>query len=142
MRPAFFMMKKHSDDDYFYWAVFIAVFITIGCTALLMTSSRSFATCWIYQYFGMYCPACGGTRAVLALCRGQIGLSLYHNTVVVVLAIFVLLYLPVQTICRLKGKQVPVWCRYRPMWLYGFIGLLLANCLIRNILWLAFQIPI
>ena len=42
--------------------------------------------CWLWEHWRVYCPGCGGTRALIALAHGYLGLALwYHPPVVVTL---------------------------------------------------------
>ena len=135
-------MKRRNDDDYLYPALLIAAPAALGAMVLAMRGKLPLETCWIYEHLGVYCPGCGGTRAVLALLRGRLLAALYYHPAVPLLAAALAVYLPVQTVCRLARRPAPRWCRYRPWWLWGLIGLLLVNCLVRNVLWLGFRIPI
>lgn len=61
-----------------------------------------FPDCYIAQ-MGMGCPACGGTRAVAALCRGDVVAAWGFNAFVVLLAVyalFLLLVLHLEVLCR------------------------------------------
>jgi hypothetical protein len=41
--------------------------------------------CPIHEWFGVLCPGCGGTRAVLALLHGDISKALHFNALLVML---------------------------------------------------------
>lgn len=47
--------------------------------------------CPIYAHFHLYCPACGNTRCVKALLRGDILTALRFNITPVIFGIFILL---------------------------------------------------
>ena len=97
--------------------------------------------CWVLEHFGVYCPGCGGTRAVEALGRGEILRSLYFHPAVPVLSALFGVYLVSQTIWRLRGRKG--WAlRFNPRWPAMLVGLFLANCALRNLLLLGFGIPI
>ena len=95
--------------------------------------------CWVWEHWHIYCPGCGGTRALIALARGQLGTALrYHPPVVITLALAGA-YLLTQTVWRLRGRRG--WAlHYRPWWPAAIVGLFLVNCLARNVLWLGFGI--
>ena len=97
--------------------------------------------CWIRQTWQVYCPGCGGTRSLEALCQGKVLRSLYYHPAVPITAGVLTTYLLSQTIWRLRGERGPV-LRYSPRWPMLLVGLLLANCAIRNIFWLGFEIAI
>ncbi len=97
--------------------------------------------CWIWEHWHVYCPGCGGTRALIALARGQIGEALWCHLPVVVTLVLAAAYLLTQTVWRLRGKRG--WAlHYRPSWPVLLVGLFLVNCLVRNVLWLGFGIPL
>ena len=96
--------------------------------------------CWIWEHWHVYCPGCGGTRALIALAHGQIGEALWCHLPVVVTLVLAAAYLLTQTVWRLRGKRG--WAlHYRPSWPALLVGLFLVNCLVRNVLWLGFGIP-
>ena len=97
--------------------------------------------CWIWEHWRVYCPGCGGTRAVIALAHGQLLRALYYHPVVPVTAALGTVYLGSQTLWRLRGRRG--WAlRYDPRWPAMLVGLLLANCALRNVLWLGFEIAV
>ena len=97
--------------------------------------------CWIWEHWHVYCPGCGGTRALIALARGQIGEALRCHLPVVAALALAAAYLLTQTVWRLRGKRG--WTlHYRPSWPVLLVGLFLVNCLARNVLWLGFGIPL
>ncbi len=97
--------------------------------------------CWIWEHWHVYCPGCGGTRALTALARGQVGRALYYHPAVPLLAALGTVYLASQTLWRLRGRRG--WTlRYDPRWPGMLVGLFLINCAVRNLLWLGFGIPI
>lgn len=122
-----------------------AAWITLGVLAAAFLIWRfalgepTVSRCWVWEHWRVYCPGCGGTRALIALARGQLGAALrYHPPVVITLALAGV-YLLSQTVWRLRGRRGWV-LHYRPWWPAAIVGLFLANCLVRNALWLGFGI--
>lgn len=97
--------------------------------------------CWVWEHWHVYCPGCGGTRALIALARGQIGEALRCHLPVVAALALAAAYLLTQTVWRLRGKRG--WAlHYHRSWPALLVGLFLVNCLVRNVLWLGFGIPL
>ena len=97
--------------------------------------------CWVWEHWHVYCPGCGGTRALIALARGQIREALRCHLPVVAALALAAAYLLTQTVWRLRGKRG--WAlHYHRSWPALLVGLFLVNCLVRNVLWLGFGIPL
>ena len=109
--------------------VYPAAWILVGMLALAYLiwryalGSPTVSRCWVWEHWGLYCPGCGGTRAVP------------------VLAALGGVYLVSQTVWRMRGRRGWV-LRYDPRWPAVLAGLFLANCAVRNLLWLGFDIGI
>lgn len=85
-----------------------------GATSLL-TFSYGFGTltgrspCPFYNLTGLPCPGCGGTRAFLELCQGNVGVAVADNLYGVVLIITVIFLWLRWIISRLKGIPAPIF---------------------------------
>lgn len=58
---------------------------------------------------GLYCPGCGGTRALAALLRGQFLTSFQYHPLVPYLAVILPALLVSLLYCRRRRKPLPVW---------------------------------
>ena len=63
--------------------------------------------CLMHEVLHVYCPGCGGTRAIFALLQGDIVKSLYCNPAVILGALLVLHYEigAIVTLIKKNGKQ-------------------------------------
>lgn len=136
------MPQKFGDRE-LYPALLVTAAALVGVYLFwhIALGSPSFPACWIFTHWHIYCPACGGTRAMIALAKGRIFAALLYNPAVPVGAFSVAAYLLSQTVWRMRGRRGRV-LRYDPRWLGGFLGLLLVNCTVRNLLWLFVKIPL
>mgnify|MGYP001218653100 CR=1 FL=1 len=97
--------------------------------------------CFFQQMTGLYCPGCGGTRAVLALLTGHPVKSFFYHPVVLYVAVLVGIFLGSFALERIsKGKIHGISFRIGYLWTGLF--LVIINWLIRNLLLLLFEIPI
>ena len=136
-------MNKQVTDREVYPAVWVTL-TALGVGALLWKyalGAPTISRCWVWEHWRIYCPGCGGTRAVLALARGNVLRALYYHLPVVVTAALASVYMISQTVWRLRRKRG--WMlRYDPRWPSALAVLFLGNCVVRNILWLGFGIGI
>ena len=93
---------------------------------------RLLLPCPIFELTGVYCPGCGGTRAVKALLRGDGLLSIRYHPVVVYIAVLGSVFMVSQTLERAtKGKIKGL--RYKNAFLYIFTALYLISFAVKNI---------
>lgn len=88
--------------------------------------------CAIKELTGLYCPGCGGMRALKALLSGRIIKSIEYHPLVVYAVAFLGSFtlsnlLRYATHGRIKG------IRYRDIYLYIALGLLALNFVLKNI---------
>lgn len=89
--------------------------------------------CIFLTFFGLYCPGCGGTRAVDALLQGHLLLSLWYHPIVLYTVIIYGGFMLTQLLDRcglLPGKG---W-KFHSWHLYGAIVLIAANFILKNLL--------
>ena len=95
--------------------------------------------CWVWEHWHVYCPGCGGTRALIALAHAQLGTALrYHPPVVITLALAGA-YLLTQTVWRLRGRRG--WAPpLPPLVAGGHRGAVPGQLSGADVLWLGFGI--
>jgi hypothetical protein len=73
----------------------------------------SYPPCMLYTLTGLYCPACGGTRATYDLLHGDVAGAMARNPAVPVLLVAVLLWLAFRITYRRRhhaaAPAVPAW---------------------------------
>lgn len=89
--------------------------------------------CIFHALTGLYCPGCGGTRAVKYLLAGQIGKSLQYHPLVLYTAVVVVLEVAGAWIARKTGK--PGWyLGHENLFIYLGVGIVLVNWIVKNYL--------
>lgn len=85
---------------------------------------------------GLYCPGCGGTRALSALLHGRVLESLKLHPFVLYGLGFYLIFMGSWTLNRLTRGRIP-GLKYRSWYVWGGVILVAGNWLIKNILLLS-----
>jgi|Cm1ome_4_1110797.scaffolds.fasta_scaffold05995_1 hypothetical protein len=135
-------MEKMTDREAYPAAwVTLAMLLGIFLSWRYVLGAPAISGCWIWEHLHVYCPGCGGTRALIALAHGQLPLAFYYHPAVPVTVALAAVYLMSQTVWRLRGQRGWV-LHYSPKWPIMLVGLFLMNCAIRNVLWLGFAMPI
>lgn len=71
-----------------------------------------FLECQLREEIGLYCPGCGGTRAVLSLLQGNIIESIKYNPIVVYAIVVTIIYF----VLKLRKKLNAEWeAKYLPV---------------------------
>ncbi len=73
----------------------------------------SYPSCILYSLTGIYCPACGGTRAAFDLMHGDVAAAFARNPAVPLLLVVVLVWVGYRVTYRrrhgTKAPAVPSW---------------------------------
>lgn len=95
-------------------------------------SSGFYPRCPIHAMFHLYCPGCGGTRAVSALLHGRVADALHFNPLLVALLPFLLLFLSVAWIRAIRDIQFR-WPGVPGIWVKAMLVAAIAFAVIRNL---------
>lgn len=136
------MVKKtESLEDGLYKAGWILGLLGGAGLFLYLKAARRFPvfSCVLYSLLGIYCPGCGGTRALEALLQGHFLASFRYHPLVLYTAVLYGGFMATQTWERLGLPWVRGW-KFHPWYLYGAVGLLVINFLIKNIMLLGFHV--
>ena len=130
-------MKKQSTRLNITSVLHIAGIFTVAFFVLAVNLTEGLpyqvGDCLVRDMTGIYCPGCGGTRAVFALLRGDLIASfLYYPTLL--LTILLTLYWDSILVISLIKKNEKI-NRLAPWWIWLFIPfLILIQWAVRNIL--------
>lgn len=89
--------------------------------------------CVLNAYFQIYCPGCGGTRAVEALLHGHILESVWYHPIVLYTVIVFGGFMLTQSLERVGVKHIKGW-KFHNWYLYGTVVIVICNFLIKNLL--------
>ena len=138
MRP--YLSKK--DEKILYWILVGILFASIAVYLVFQYFDWSIRLpmCMMLRFTGLYCPGCGGTRAFISLLHGRFLDSLYYHPIVLYGAAVGLWYLISHTIEYASRDKYRIGMRYRDIYLYIAVSLILLNWIIKNICWLVLGI--
>lgn len=118
--------------DYIYVSIFLTYVIIIFMITIyniFLKNYISIPDCLIYRYFGIFCPACGGTRAIISLLDFKIKESFFYNPFVIYSLTVSTMYLLVETVNRIFNKNISI--NWKIFIFFGLI-LLTVNCILQN----------
>ncbi|MDD6069989.1 MAG: DUF2752 domain-containing protein [Clostridiales bacterium] len=120
---------------------FIIINIACGIAALMMfvamilqrTHIIPSIPCALVFFFHIYCPGCGGTRALFSLLHGHILQSLYYNPAVLLGALLILYY-EVAVIVTLVKNNGKIYYYRKATLVYIYLVIVFGYAIVRDIL--------
>lgn len=120
------------------------IYIAVGITGLLLTAGClaykfylkdyiMLPECWIHRITGIYCPACGGTRAVLSLFEGRVVESLLFHPAVIYGAGLWCLYMGINTVILLFTRDWDKMIHFSGRYVLIGVLLLAVNFVMKNV---------
>lgn len=130
--------KIDTDEKVLYMIGWILIGVTVLAGAVLWLLpdlvERFRMPCVFQLLTGLYCPGCGGTRAIMSLLRGDVLTSFVLHPLVPYAAAVGGWFMLTQTIQRISKGRLSVGMKYRDVYLWIALGLVAANFLVKNIL--------
>lgn len=97
--------------------------------------------CLFHLFTGLYCPGCGGTRAVRALLNGKLRLSFQYHPLVLYAA--VVMTAELLSLGLSKALKKPRWyLGHEKLFLYLAAWIVLGNWIYKNVMLVIFGIDL
>ncbi|WP_099466766.1 DUF2752 domain-containing protein [Konateibacter massiliensis] len=137
----------NTDDNKFLyqigWAILAVSVLILVLLPFSPINYRLFLLpCPIYTLTGIYCPGCGGTRSVHALLHGSFLSSFRYNPIVLYCGAIYAWYMISNTIEYVSKHKIKIGMKYRDIYLWIGLGILLAFFVLRNFLLLVLGIDL
>lgn len=95
--------------------------------------------CIFGSVLGIYCPGCGGTRAVISFLRGEFLESLWYHPFVLYVAVIYSGFMITHTLEYIHFPWIK-GMKFREGYLYGALVIIVINFILKNILKFCFGI--
>ena len=114
------------------WGVALFLIVAAAIVCAVPVLRREFtATCIMRTALGLYCPGCGGTRALVYLLQGRFLTSLFYHPFVLYAVAGVGSFMLTNTLAMLtKGKVRGL--PYKQWYVYGGLALIAGNFIWKN----------
>ncbi len=136
-------MKKHRELEEQLYIVGLFFLILGGLGSLfyiyVIVPYFELPPCMWLSVLGIYCPGCGGTRAVMALLHGDFLLSLWYHPLVMYTVVIFGGFMLTQTLERLKLFGIRGW-KFHVWHMIGAVVIMTVNFIGKNVLLLCFHI--
>lgn len=137
--------QKKEETSLFYigWSL-----IVLAALVLLVYHFRPFPfmqtmlPCMVHSIFGLYCPGCGGTRAITFLLEGQIVDSFLCHPLVLYTAVIGGWFMFSQSVERVSRHKIKIAMRYKDIYLWLALIIVIANFVVKNALLIFWQIDL
>ena len=96
--------------------------------------------CMFWEFFGAYCPGCGGTRAVKALFHGHFLQSFWYHPLVLYSVVLYFVLMISWTLAKLHLFGVKRGLQFRAGYFYGMLVIIAVNFVLKNILKFCFGV--
>lgn len=133
--------QKTLEDKLYVIGLILFPIVCIGGILLKLAAKAQLLipTCIVFRLFKLYCPGCGGTRAVVSLFQGDLLHCLWYHPLVFYGAALYLYFMITHTLVKLHIPHVKAM-KYRDGYLFIALGIILVNFVLKNILVIFFNI--
>lgn len=133
---------QRSLEDELFWIGLTALAAAAALAVLYLCILRDFlprVPCFFSTFMGIYCPGCGGTRALSALLHGHFLRALWYHPFIPYFVFIYFGFLLTQGLRKLGIKRIRGW-KFHYWYLWTGLAILTVNFIVKNILRLKFGI--
>ncbi len=117
------------------WAALLLLALAaLGIRVWTEVWGKALPPCMLQKLTGLYCPGCGGTRAIITLLQGRPIISFLYHPLVLYTAVIGGWFMLSHTIEKLSKGRLPIGMSYRDVWMWGALCLVGVNFAVKNIL--------
>jgi fatty acid desaturase len=130
------------EDELYRVGLILLPFGVMGAyvlTRFLVPHLPASAECLFWKFWGVYCPGCGGTRAVIALMQGKFLLSAWYHPLVMYVVVMYGCFMLSHTFEKLHFPLIK-GMRFRVGIMYGALVVLALNFVLKNVLKFCFGV--
>lgn len=95
--------------------------------------------CLFNTLTGIYCPGCGGTRALAAMLQGNLADSLHYHPVVIYGAALYVWYIVSNTIQYISHGKCKIGLKYRRLYVWIGVAIVLFHTVWKNVMLLLYK---
>lgn len=111
----------------------VALFMMLAVLAMQKMHMLPSPPCGLVALFHIYCPGCGGTRALFSALQGNFLESLFYNPAVLLGALLIAYYEIAVIVTLVKDNGKIYYCR-KPVLIYIYLVIVFGYAIVRNIL--------
>lgn len=137
--------QKCLEDELYSAGLVLLPFIVVAVPLIyffLAGRDLNRSGCAFQMMFGMYCPGCGGTRALNELLHGHLIRSIWYHPLVPYGAGLYLVFMVTWTAARLRLFGITKGLKFHDKYMYGMLVIVAVNFIIKNVLKLCFSIAL
>lgn len=117
--------------------VLLPLYILLNCFEL---KYRLFLfPCLFHKLTKLYCPGCGGTRAVMSLLNGNMIASIKYNPIVVYGTCLYAWFMLSNTVSFITRGKFKIGMKYSDKYIWLGLALMIISCIAKNIILIVFK---
>ncbi len=90
--------------------------------------------CWVHRKIGFLCPACGGTRCVINIFKGNITQAFFSHMIFFISIVYIIIVNIIYIINIGKKKKILTWIYPKYWYAIIFAIVLIIYTIVRNLL--------
>lgn len=140
------MRQREKEETALFYIGWSIVFL-VGILGLLyqlfpLPISKLLLPCLVNSTLGIYCPGCGGTRAIAALLQGDLATSFVCHPLVPYAVVGGGWFLISQSIERISKHRIKIGLKYRDLYIWMALGIVTVNFILKNLLLIVWNIDL